>query len=62
MRKIKVDIDLYNDTEIMNELDHIAILVQNGQTSGQGWSIEGEVEKELIVKEEEDENELTDNI
>jgi hypothetical protein len=63
MRLINVHVELYNDTEIINELDHIARLIQQGYVRGEGWSIEGEVEKEIITNEDEhEEDEPTENI
>jgi hypothetical protein len=62
MRNIKLEATLYNDTEIVNELEHIATLVNQGYTSGNGWSIEGEEEKELIANDEEDEDTSTKDI
>lgn len=46
MRKIKLEIEWYNDVQLALELEHVSQLVMDGHTNGDGWSITGSEEKE----------------
>lgn len=58
--EINLKIPLKNREEVVAELNHIAILIEQGYPSGDGWSITGEDEKsedltgEFVEDDEED--------
>jgi hypothetical protein len=54
----KAEIRIENKKMLIDELDHIFLLVEQGFPHGEGWAIEGTDEKELpIIEVEEDEEE-----
>lgn len=54
MISLKIDMKAYNMKWLDNELDHIRVLIEQGYTEGDGWSLTGTAEAEPKVEEVEE--------
>ena len=53
MLNFKTEFEGFKKKEIADELEHISMLIRQGYPSGDGWSMEGNEEKEPVIEADE---------